>query len=89
MKVLFRHTFDQDLAAISDDALLRRIKRAIEGVEQAKSFREISNLKRLEAKGKYYRIRFGDYRLGLLFEDGSLVFVRCLARKEIYRYFPK
>ena len=88
MNVLFRETFDEDLAAISDEALLRRIKGAIEGVEQAKTFREIPNLKRVETKGKYYRIRVGDYRLGLLFEGGSFVFVRCLARKEIYPYFP-
>ena len=60
----------------------------IEQVEAARLFQEISNIKRLDAKGKYYRIRVGDYRLGLVFEQGTLTFVRCLNRKEIYRYFP-
>jgi len=41
-----------------------------------------------EATGKYYRIRLGDYRLGFVFERGAVTFVRCLNRKEIYRYFP-
>jgi mRNA-degrading endonuclease RelE of RelBE toxin-antitoxin system len=30
----------------------------------------------------------GDYRLGFVFEQGVVTFVRCLQRKEIYRYFP-
>ena len=35
-----------------------------------------------------YRIRVGDYRVGFVFEHGAVTFVRCLDRKEIYRYFP-
>ena len=51
-------------------------------------FQQIPNLKRLETTGKYYRIRLGDYRIGFVFERGTVTFVRCLNRKEIYRYFP-
>jgi mRNA interferase RelE/StbE len=76
------------LAAIADAGRLTRIKRVIEQVEAAQSFQQIPNLKRLDAKGKYYRIRMGDYRLGFVFEHGAATFVRCLHRKEIYRYFP-
>jgi mRNA interferase RelE/StbE len=35
-----------------------------------------------------YSIRIGDYRIGLALEKDTLVFVRCLHRKEIYRFFP-
>jgi mRNA interferase RelE/StbE len=84
----FRESFDADLAAITDAGLLRRIRKVIEQAETARTFLEIPNLKRLDAKGKYYRIRVGDYRLGFVFEQGSVTFVRCLNRKEIYRYFP-
>lgn len=88
MKVAFRASFDTDLSSIRDVALLRRIGKAIEQVETARTFQQIPNLKRLEATGKYYRIRVGDYRLGFVFDRGVVTFVRCLARKEIYRYFP-
>jgi mRNA interferase RelE/StbE len=84
----FRESFDADLYTIRKAALLRRIKKAIEQVEAARTFQQIPNLKRLEASGKYYRIRVGDYRLGFVFEQGVVTFVRCLDRKEIYRYFP-
>jgi mRNA interferase RelE/StbE len=84
----FRESFDDDLAILTDSGLRRRIKRVIEQVESAPTFQQITNLKRLDSKGKYYRIRVGDYRLGFVFEDGAVTFVRCLNRKEIYRYFP-
>ena len=88
MNTAFRESFDTDLAAIMDPSLLRRIRKVIEHVETARNFQQIPNLKPLEAKGKYYRIRVGDYRIGLVFERGAVTFVRCLHRREIYRYFP-
>ena len=88
MNTAFRESFDADLSAINDTALLRRIRKVIEQVEAAPTFQQIPNLKRLEVTGKYYRIRVGDYRVGLVFARGTVTFVRCLNRKEIYRYFP-
>ncbi len=88
MNTRFRESFDEDLATIADAGLLRRIKKVIEQVEAARTFQQIPNLKRLDAKGKYYRIRVGDFRVGFVFEQGAVTFVRCLDRKEIYRYFP-
>ena len=88
MNTAFRKSFDADLSVLTDVALLRRIRKVIEQVEAARTFQQIPNLKRLEAAGKYYRIRVGDYRLGLVFERGAVTFIRCLNRKEIYRYFP-
>jgi mRNA interferase RelE/StbE len=88
VNTLFRESFDTDLSAITDAGPLRRIKKVIEQVEAAQTFQQIPNLKRLDAKGKYYRIRVGDYRIGFVFEQGAVTFVRCLNRKDIYRYFP-
>jgi mRNA interferase RelE/StbE len=49
---------------------------------------ELNNIKKLKAKGDYYRIRVGDYRIGLTANEEVITFVRVLHRKEIYRYFP-
>jgi mRNA interferase RelE/StbE len=62
----FRESFGADLSAITDAALLRRIRKVIEKVEAARTFQQIPNLKRLQASGKYYRIRVGDYRIGFV-----------------------
>ena len=81
-------TLFRRIAPITDPALLRRIRKVVERVEAAQNFQQIPNLKRLEARGKYYGIRVGDYRIGCVFEHGRVTFVRCLNRKDIYRYFP-
>lgn len=60
MNTAFRESFDVDLSAIRDAALLRRIKKVIEQMEAARTFQQVPNLKRLEASGKYSRVRVGD-----------------------------
>ncbi|HBY75652.1 MAG TPA: plasmid stabilization protein, partial [Cyanobacteria bacterium UBA11148] len=47
-----------------------------------------TNLKKLKTEGDYYRIRVGDYRIGIVINEDVVVFVRVLHRKEAYRYFP-
>ncbi len=49
---------------------------------------EIPNLKKMKGYKNAYRIRFGEYRIGLLFENNNIKLSRVMNRKEIYRYFP-
>jgi mRNA interferase RelE/StbE len=49
---------------------------------------EIKDMKKLKGSGDYFRIRITDYRLGLKQNGDTLVFIRILHRKDIYRYFP-
>ncbi len=88
MNVSFRSSFAKDLNRIRDKHLLRRVREAIDDVEHAQSINDLPNLKKLKSSKNYYRLRIGDYRIGLAVEDDALVFVRVLNRKEIYRYFP-
>ena len=37
---------------------------------------------------RHYRIRIGDYRLGLEMDGDVAVLVRFRHRREFYRYFP-
>ncbi|MCP3962949.1 MAG: type II toxin-antitoxin system RelE/ParE family toxin [bacterium] len=43
---------------------------------------------RLSTAGAFYRFRIGDYRIGVAIEGSEVVLVRCLHRREVYRYFP-
>ena len=88
MKSSFRKSFTRDLKKIKDQRLLDRIAQAIESVEQATDLQELSDLKKLSGFHDFYRIRIGDYRLGIALADGAIEFVRCLPRKEMYRFFP-
>jgi mRNA interferase RelE/StbE len=88
VKVDFRKSFEKDLGKIRDQDLLLQIKAVIESVENAESLLDVGNIKKLKADKSYYRIRVGEYRLGLTKEEGLITFVRVLHRREIYRYFP-
>ena len=88
MKVEFKTSFARDLREVKDRNLKDKIKEIIELVERAQSLQKIDNIKKLRGGDCYYRIRVGDYRLGLLVEGDTITFVRCLHRREVYRYFP-
>ena len=36
----------------------------------------------------YYKIRFGQYSIGLKTKEDRIILERALHRKDIYRYFP-
>lgn len=88
MKVRFRESFAGDLKSIRDKTLLGRIRAVIEKVESAKTLADVTGLKKLRGGAAYYRIRVGDYRVGLALEEDVVTFVRVLHRREVYRYFP-
>ena len=89
MNIEFKKSFAKDLKKKAKDVKLRlRVQEIIQQVDDADRMDDIRNLKKLRVEGNYYRIRFGDYRIGLTIEGVTVCFVRCLHRSEIYRYFP-
>ena len=64
------------------------MQEAIDQVESAASINDMSNLKKMQGFDTYYRIRVGDYRIGIEIYEGQVIFVCFLHRKDIYRYFP-
>jgi len=88
MKVAFRQSFMRDLKRIKDQSTLGRIRRAIEQAEKATTVNDLRDLKKLSGAGDFYRIRVGEYRLGVIIETDQIEFVRCLAQRDMYRFFP-
>ena len=88
MRVEFRKSFLKDLQRIRDAEIKKRLRQVIAQIEAARTLSEIRGIKRLRGGKQYYRVRMGDYRLGLLVEEDTVIFVRFLHRKEVYRYFP-
>ena len=88
MKVEFKDSFAKDLKRVKDNAFLKYVKDVIESVEKAHSLSEIQNLKKLKGGGNFYRLRAGDFRIGISFKNDAVIFVRILDRKDIYKHFP-
>ena len=89
MRTDFKKSFARDLRTRrKDQDFLTRIKNSIENVEQAETTANITNLKKLKGESKYFRIRSGNYRIGIKIEEDIVTFIRALHRKDIYQYFP-
>jgi len=67
----------------------KRVERIVfEESENYTELHQIQNLGKLKGYADYYKIRVGDYRIGLKFEHETLTFERILHRKDIYKVFP-
>ena len=89
MIVKIDKSFKKDSDKIQDQKLLERIAQCIVGIQNATGISQISNLKKLKTQKNHFRIKIGDYRLGLIISGSEAELIRCLHRKDIYKYFPK
>jgi mRNA interferase RelE/StbE len=88
VKASFTSSFLRDVRKLPDGSIREQVRTAILSVETAADLRSVPNLKKLSGGGPYYRLRLGDYRIGMRIEDDLATFIRVLPRKDIYRYFP-
>lgn len=89
MKTEYLPNFLQDLKALKSSQGIESIKLLVfEEIPNCSDVDEIRNLRKLRDADNAYRVRVGDYRIGLFIEDEMITFSRVLHRKEIYRYFP-
>jgi mRNA interferase RelE/StbE len=89
MVVKIDKSFQKDTRKIKDKSLLNKIAVVISEVQKAENINQIRNLKKLKGSSENYRIKIGDYRLGIIISGSSFEFIRCLHRKDIYKFFPK
>lgn len=88
MKLELTEVFFKDLKSARDAELEHRVRKMILKIEQASSLASLSQIKAMTGHPGYYRLRLGNYRAGFEIQNDTLVFLRCLHRREIYRYFP-
>ena len=90
MKFSIEKSFEKDVDRIKDKKLLRRLRTFISMIENVETIHEIPHIKKIEGYESYYRIKIGDYRLGMeAISNREVILIRFLHRKDIYRYFPK
>jgi mRNA interferase RelE/StbE len=89
MNVEFSKTFDKQTSRISDKILLRRIGNIIKKIIECDSLNEIPNLKSIVGHPGFYRIRLGDYRIGISFEN-EIVWFHFFGKRDesTYKKFP-
>lgn len=88
MKVDFKKSFLKELKKLKNKSLQNSIYNVVVQVESSTSLNQIKNLKKLAGYEFHYRIRVGDFRIGVKFENEVVFFVVFEHRKDIYKGFP-
>jgi mRNA interferase RelE/StbE len=88
MEVDFTKNFLKIIENLKNEELLQKIQDTIDNVIAANSIVEVSNIKKLSGHKVYYRIKVGDYRIGLEKIENQMRFLTFQHRKDIYKKFP-
>ncbi len=88
MRVEFLEKFNNDLDTISAKSIKRSLERLIVNIESSSSIAAIPNIKKLSGFKSAFRVRIGDYRVGIFVEGDMVQFARIVHRKDIYKVFP-
>ena len=88
MNTVFKPSFLRCIRKINNHVLLNNIEQIILSVENAATAKDIPELKKLKGYKKFYRIKLGDYRIGVSIENDTVTLIICMHRKDIYKFFP-
>lgn len=88
MKIVYRKRFLKELAKIPEKYRKQIEEFVFNDATRINSIAKAKKIEKMKSYPAYYKIRFGDYRVGLKYKDETIVFERVLHRKDIYRYFP-
>lgn len=88
MELLYAKRFSKDLDSIQKEPTRKALLKAIKAMKEADSISQIKAVKKIEGYQDYYRIRIGEYRLGIKIAGNTVELIRFLHRKDIYKRFP-
>jgi mRNA interferase RelE/StbE len=89
MKIEYSERFLKDLRKLKRNPVYEAIKDyCFEDLPKYENLSSVNGVKKIQGYKKYYRIKFGDYRIGIKDEGSRIVLMRVLHRKNIYKFFP-
>jgi len=90
MNIAKKPSFFRDIKKIVAPALKEQIEQAILSVQEAKTPKDIPELKKVKGdkKGISFRIKVGAFRIGVTIEGDLVTFKAFGHRKDIYKSFP-
>ncbi len=88
MNIEITEAFLKDVQSARNAELEKRVSKMLARIKAAPSLINLPQIVAMSGHPGYYRCRLGDFRAGFEIQDGVIVFLRCLHRREIYRFFP-
>ena len=88
MEIRYLRQALKDVNKIKNKKLKSKLYDIITHLKLAENLSEIKNVKTMSNHPEAYRIRVGDYRLGIFYSKDTITIARFLQRSDIYNVFP-
>ena len=89
IKIEYSERFLKDLKSLKNYNVYDQIKKlCFDELPSCSDLKSVKNLKKMVSFKNYFRIKVGNYRIGLKVEKNVVTILRVLHRNEIYKYFP-
>ncbi len=89
MRLRFTNQFEKQFDKISDKRIRLQITKVLQEVKDAPLLSAVGSIKKLKGHKNTFRIRSGNYRIGLFLEqDGSITAAAVDVRGAFYKGFP-
>ena len=88
MEIVFMNSYLRSIKKIKDKELLIDLNFAVENIETSINLTDVKNIKKMSDYNNFFRIKIGDYRLGIVNENNIIYLVQFEHRNDIYKKFP-
>ena len=89
MEVRYRELFLRDLKKLKNQPIHDEVFELVFTIlPKVKTLRDVTGIKAMKGYPNRYRIRLGNYRVGIEVHGDTVEVMRVLHRREFYRYFP-
>jgi len=89
MEVLYRKTFLKDMKKLKNRPAYDRVfQLAFYDLPKSEALQDLAGLRPMKGYPNRYRIRIGNYRVGIESSGNKVELIRVLHRRDVYRYFP-
>lgn len=88
MKIKYSKKFLKQLAAVPGDIRSKIESFVFEELVSTSSIYEMGKVEKMKGYDGFYKVRFGNYRLGLVIENEVIAVKVVMHRREIYKFFP-
>jgi mRNA interferase RelE/StbE len=88
MEVRYSKKFLKQLAVIPRETRVKIEGFVFNELSTKTTIGEVGKIEKMQGYANCYKSRFGDYRVGFMFENNVLTVKVVMHRREIYRFFP-
>jgi len=88
MQVKYNKQFLKELSKLPNKTSTKIEEFVFESLPKYNTIEQVGNIEKMIGYKNCFKVRFGNYRVGIKRENGYIVITTVKHRGEIYKYFP-